>query len=106
MIAAACMSASSLIVVCNALRLTRFEKKEKVEEKENLEMKKVLKIEGMMCKHCVAHVTKALAGVDGVESVEVSLEKGEAVVLLNKPVADEALIAPVVDGGYEVKSIC
>ena len=69
-------------------------------------MKKVIKIDGMMCKHCVAHVTKALAGVDGVESVEVSLEKGEAVVVLNKPVANEDLTAPVVDGGYEVKAIC
>lgn len=28
----------------------------------------------MMCQHCVAHVNKALSGIEGVEAVEVSLE--------------------------------
>ena len=31
-------------------------------------MKKVLDIEGMMCQHCVAHVNKALSGIEGVEA--------------------------------------
>lgn len=109
MIAAACMSLSSLFVVTNALRLTRFgkknEKKTSIQETEEQEMKKTLKIEGMMCNHCVAHVTKALQGVEGVESVEVRLEAGEATVTLAKTVDDEALIAPVTEAGYEVKSV-
>lgn len=109
MIAAACMSLSSLFVVTNALRLTRFgkknEKKTSIQETEEQEMKKTLKIEGMMCNHCVAHVTKALQGVEGVESVEVRLESGEATVTLAKTVDDEALIAPVTEAGYEVKSV-
>lgn len=37
-------------------------------------MKKTVYIEGMMCNHCTAHVQKALEALDGVESVEVSLE--------------------------------
>ena len=71
--------------------------------KEDTTMTKVITIEGMMCKHCVAHVTKALSETQGVETVEVSLEKGAATVTGN--VSDEVLPAAVVDAGYEVKGI-
>jgi copper ion binding protein len=106
MIGAAAMSLSSLFVVTNALRLTRFGKKKekKVEKKEN-SMKKTLKIEGMMCQHCVAHVTKALQGVSGVASVAVELKKKTAVVELSEEVANETLIAAITEAGYEVKKI-
>jgi len=67
-------------------------------------MKKTLKIEGMSCKHCVAHVTEALAGVPGVESAQVSLESKSAVVL--GPALDEAAMkAAVADAGYEVVAV-
>lgn len=66
-------------------------------------MKKVISIEGMMCQHCVAHVNKALTGVPGVESVEVSLENKNATV--TGSAEDSALTAAVVDAGYEVKGI-
>ncbi len=103
MICAACMSLSSLFVVTNALRLTRFGKKrEKTEENS---MKKTLFVEGMMCQHCVAHVTKALQGVAGVDSVEVNLKKKTAVVELLEEVSDETLTAAIVEAGYEVKKI-
>ena len=102
MIGAACMSLSSLFVVTNALRLTRFANKKKIQEQG---MKKTLKIEGMMCQHCVAHVTKALSGVDGVETVDVNLKKKTAVVEMAKEVGDETLIDAVVQAGYEVKKI-
>jgi len=68
-------------------------------------MKKTLKIEGMMCQHCVAHVTKALQGVNGVTSVEVNLKKKTAVVELGEAVENETLTAAIVDAGYEVKKI-
>lgn len=108
MIGAACMSLSSLFVVTNALRLTRFGKKKDVKKdknKENTSMKKTMKIEGMMCQHCVMHVTKALQGVDGVEKVTVQLKKKTAEVEFSRPVADETLIAAVTEAGYEVKKI-
>lgn len=105
MIGAACMSLSSLFVVTNALRLTRFDKKENEEQGELTNMKKTLKIEGMMCGHCVAHVQKALAGVDGVGNVEVNLKKKTATVELLEEVNNETLVSAVVEAGYEVKKI-
>ena len=125
MIAAACMSLSSLFVVSNALRLMRFGRKKqaKIEgtaptlavdsskeenteiEKENVGMKKLIKIEGMMCKHCVAHVTKALLGIDEVDGVDVNLEAGTATVSAAVEVSDEVLTAEIVEAGYEVLGI-
>ena len=68
-------------------------------------MKKTLKIEGMMCQHCVAHVTKALQGVDGVASVDVNLKKKTAEVELSEVVSDEILTSAITEAGYEVKKI-
>ena len=68
-------------------------------------MNKVLKIDGMMCQHCVAHVTKAVQGIDGVDTVEVNLKKGTAVVTFSKAVADETLISTITEAGYAVKKI-
>lgn len=66
-------------------------------------MEKTLSVEGMMCQHCVAHVKKALEGIDGVEAAEVDLDAGTAMARLSADVADDALIAAVVDAGYEAK---
>ena len=114
MIGAAAMSASSVCVVSNALRLRRFKYKTKtktniteqqIENKENKKedkiMKKTVMIEGMMCQHCRAHAEKALAAVEGVSEVTVSLEEKKAEVTLSHEVSDEVLIKAVVDAGYE-----
>ena len=63
-------------------------------------MEKTLKIEGMMCAHCVAHVQKALAALDGVSDVNVQLEGGVAAVTLTKDVPDEQLMNAVKEAGY------
>ena len=106
MIAAACMSLSSIFVVSNALRLTRFQKQKerKIISKEN-PMKKTLKIEGMMCPRCVAHVTKALSEIAGVSSVDVQLKKKTATVEFSEVVEDETLVQAITEAGYEVKKI-
>ena len=64
-------------------------------------MEKTIKVEGMMCKHCVKHVAEALEGVAGVEAVEVSLEAGTAKVSCGEGVADEALLSAVRAADYE-----
>jgi copper chaperone len=61
-----------------------------------------LKVSGMTCNHCVMHVTKALNGVSGVDSViEVSLDRGEA--LVEGSADTEELIAAVKKAGYEAR---
>ena len=106
MIGAACMCLSSLFVVTNALQLTNFGKKKENQTKtEEIAMKKTLTIEGMMCQHCVRHVTNALQGVNGVTTVTVDLDKKTAVVEFSEAVADETLISAVTEAGYEVKKI-
>ena len=129
MFGAAAMSLSSFCVVTNALRLNLFNmhdaKKDKKlknpaiikelvdnnktnhnqENKEIGTMKKTMKIEGMMCGHCEATVKKALEGLDGVTSAEVSHEAGTAVVELSTDVADDVLKKTVEDKDYKVTAI-
>lgn len=73
--------------------------------KDDMNMTKVLNVEGMMCAHCQAHVTKALAALDGVSSVDVSLENKQATVVLSKPVDDKVLTDAVTEAGYTVTGI-
>lgn len=111
MFGAAAMGLSSFCVVSNALRLNfldlrstkRDRKKEKRKEKNK--MKKTLKIEGMMCGHCEARVKKCLEALEGVESAEVSHEKGMAEVSLNADVEDGVLKKVVEDQDYKVLGI-
>lgn len=66
---------------------------------------KIMKIEGMMCGHCEARVKKALEALPGVESAEVSHEKGEALVHLSGEESEEALKKAVEEQDYTVKEI-
>ena len=66
-------------------------------------MEKVLNVEGMMCKNCVAHVEKALKGIDGVADAKADLDAKTATVTLAADVADDVLVKAVVDEGYEAK---
>ena len=124
MFGAAAMSLSSFCVVTNALTLnlfdirnTRHDRKRKridipqiineIEEddKEEPGMKKTIKIEGMMCRHCEASVKGSLESLDGVKGAKVSHEKGTAVVKLADDVADDVLRKAVEDKDFKVLSI-
>ncbi|HIE29411.1 TPA: copper chaperone [Candidatus Poribacteria bacterium] len=65
-------------------------------------VKTALKVEGMTCEHCVATVTKALQGLDGVKRAKVNLKKGKALVTYDsEKIGANALTKAVIDVGYE-----
>lgn len=104
MFGAAAMSLSSFCVVTNALRLN-FVKLHTThiddEEKEEIVMEKVIKVEGMMCPHCEAHVKKALEDIPGVTSAVASHTAATATVTLSEDVPMPVLRAAVEALGYK-----
>jgi Cu2+-exporting ATPase len=132
MFGAAAMSLSSFCVVTNALRLNLFdirnpkkfnrkprhtapvmiaegeadtEKVDPIQESEDITMKKIMKIEGMMCPRCEAHVVKALKAIEGVTDAVADHTAGTAVVTLAAPVEDAVLKAAVEAEEYPVLGI-
>jgi len=60
-------------------------------------------VQGMTCAHCVASVTEELTAVDGVETVNVELNKGgQSVVNVTsaEPLDAEDVSAAVTEAGY------
>jgi Cu2+-exporting ATPase len=121
MFGAAAMSLSSFCVVSNALRLNltnirnpkTYCRKAKVyspitvnqQESEDTTMTKTMKIEGMMCPRCEAHVVKALKAIPGVTEAVADFKAGTAVVTLSAPVEDAVLKAAVEAEEYSVLGI-
>jgi cation transport ATPase len=124
--AALCMSASSLFVVGNALRLLGYKNKKLINENKNNNinntldtakdvtaveseedgfMKKTITIEGMCCEHCAARVEKALSAITNVVSADVKLKKNLAVVRSREEISDDEIRKVVEDAGYKVVSI-
>ncbi|MCI5587386.1 MAG: heavy metal translocating P-type ATPase [Lachnospiraceae bacterium] len=124
MFGAAAMGLSSFCVVSNALRLNFVKpydsKKDKSiknpvtgnliqneannltnneSRKEDKEMK--IKVNGMMCGHCEAHVKKALEAIEGIETATASHKENLVTITTTKDI-DEAIIkAAVEEAGYE-----
>ena len=122
MMGAAAMSLSSFCVVTNALRLNwkkLYDSKRdhamkhraelspellgetETNKQEESKMTKTIKIEGMMCPHCEAAMTKALNGMEGVTVVSVSHEAKNAVVTCDREVAEGEFKAVVEEAGYK-----
>lgn len=63
---------------------------------------RILKIGGMSCENCVGHVTKALTSLSGVETAQVDLDTGRAIVIYDpKRVDTQKMIRAVEEEGYE-----
>ena len=58
----------------------------------------VLKVGGMTCTGCVASVTRVLAAVTGVSSVDVSLERAQASVEYDGALANREQLRAAVEG--------
>lgn len=61
-----------------------------------------IKIGGMSCQHCVRAVTKALGSIEGIEDVQVDLEKGDASFSEKKPQEISIIKEAIKRAGYEV----
>ncbi len=76
-----------------------------VEIEEENKMKKEMIVDGMMCQHCQAHVTKALADLEGVSDVVVDLEAKKATFTVADGVSDQVLMDAVKEAGYTPVSV-
>ncbi|MCR5467692.1 MAG: heavy metal translocating P-type ATPase [Lachnospiraceae bacterium] len=130
MFGAAAMGLSSFCVVSNALRLnwirpydskgdkaiknpvkgplikadeTGITNTKNERTKENKEMK--IKVNGMMCPHCEAHVKKALEAIDGIESATASHEENLVTITNSKDIDEAAMKAAVEEAGYEYDGV-
>ena len=112
MFGAAAMCLSSFCVMTNTLRLSRTRLYTQTHShcccddhhchKEEESMEKILKVEGMMCPHCEAHVKQALEALDGVAAATPSHVEGTVTVTLSAPVEDALLRAAIEGKGYKV----
>ncbi|MBO4902840.1 MAG: heavy metal translocating P-type ATPase [Lachnospiraceae bacterium] len=120
---AAAMGLSSFCVVSNALRLNRIrpydgrrdhkiknpvtgnltEQETNIQITEEKEMK--IKVNGMMCAHCEAHVKKALEAIDGIETATASHEENLVTITSSAEVDEAAVRAAVEEAGYEYAGV-
>ncbi len=63
-------------------------------------MKEKFNVTGMTCSACSAHVTKAVAKLEGVKNVNVNLLSNNMVVEYDDNLSESDIIAAVVDAGY------
>jgi copper chaperone len=65
-------------------------------------MANILKVKGMSCQHCVMSITKALNQLEGIESVQVDLAKGEVRFDNRKEVPPSRIVKAIEEAGFEV----
>ena len=67
-------------------------------------IKTIVKINGMMCNMCEAHVNKAISSNFSVESVKADHEKGVCEIVSAQALDEAKLKAVIADTGYEFVS--
>lgn len=66
--------------------------------------KTTLKIDGMACSMCESHVCDAIRNALPVKKVTASHKKGEAVLLSDQPIEEQAVAAVLAPTGYTLQS--
>ena len=69
------------------------------------EFTKNIGIDGMQCNHCKMTVEKALGGLNGVTSVDVSLENKNATIYSKNEVSNGDIEKVITDAGFSVTGI-
>lgn len=65
-----------------------------------------LAVRGMTCGSCVAHVTRALQDLEGVDDVQVSLREGEVSIVHDAEAADESQFIKALSAeGYDAEKL-
>lgn len=65
-----------------------------------MRMKKVIKIDGMGCEHCIKSVTEALASLSDVQVIDVKI--GEARIEIPENYEEQYIKDVLEDAGYDV----
>ena len=96
-IAAAAMGLSSFCVVTNALRLRHLQ----LNQPKTMNTI-TIKVDGMMCPHCEAHITKAILGIPGVVDCKADHKAKHVTVTLYPEASVSELHATIRAQGYTV----
>ena len=64
-----------------------------------------VKVDGMMCGMCEAHVNDAVRKSLTVKKVTSNHKKKETVILTEQDIPDDRIIAAIQDSGYDFKSL-
>jgi len=67
-------------------------------------MATILKVKGMSCQHCVMSVTKALNQLEGIQNIQVDLQKGEVRFDNTKALVSNLIEKAIEEAGYQVVS--
>ena len=107
MFGAAAMSLSSVCVVSNALRLNffkphdnRHDHKRRTNRHTAARQEVTLRVDGMMCEHCEAHVKEALEALPQVQCAIADHTTGTVAVSLTAPVKDKVFRKAIQKEGY------
>ena len=65
----------------------------------------LINVEGMHCGGCEKRIQNAVSDIDGVESVEVSLENKNAKITCNKEWSDDKIKEAIKEEGFVVVNI-
>lgn len=67
--------------------------------------KTILKIDGMMCGHCEAHVNDTIRNTFEVKKVESSHKKGETIIISEEPLSEDKIKEAIKSTGYTLGEI-